>query len=246
MSEERITVNVQTGTGEILRIVATVLLFGGAGAVAWSVAQGQHAEIAATGMTLMIVMVAKLMYRRGLVRLPSTSGGEDFAATRGMIAQVSGEYQRWLAGTSMPALTLIAIAYALAFLLLRTAVSAAFSVFQNLWIAGGFAAIVGAIVVFPSLLPSILSSLKRKGVVTTPTEPATRLAPPPAPAAATSAPTEPATRLAPPPAPAAATSAAPLIQEAAPAPVHGQVPTSTPPRRVVRRVVTADAEGRDE
>lgn len=212
MSEERITVNVQTGTGEILRIVATVLLFGGAGAVAWSVAQGQHAEISATGMTLMIVMMAKLMYRRGLVRLPSTSGGEDFAATRGMIAQVSGEYQRWLAGTSMPALTLIAIGYALAFLLLRAAVSAAFSVFQNLWVAGGCAAIVGAIVVFPSLLPSILTSLKRKGVVTTP------VAPTPAP---------------------------PAVQEAATAPVHGQVPTSAPPRRVVRRVVTTETERRD-
>lgn len=213
MSEERITVNVQTGTGEILRIVATVLLFGGAGAVAWSVAQGQHAEIAATGMTLMIVMMAKLMYRRGLVRLPSTGGGEDFAATRGMIAQVSGEYQRWLAGTSMPALTLIAIGYALAFLLLRAAVSAAFSVFQNLWVAGGCAAIVGAIVVFPSLLPSILASLKRKGVVT--------------------------------PVPPAPTPAPPAVQEAATAPAHGHMPTSAPPRRVVRRVATTEREGRD-
>ncbi|GAC78778.1 hypothetical protein SAMN04488550_2906 [Gordonia malaquae] len=206
-TNQPITVNVQSGAGEVLRIVSTILLFGGAGAVAWSVAQGAHAELAATGMTLMIVMMVKLMYRRGLVRLPSSDGGDDgFAATKGMIAQVSGEYQRWLAGTSMPALAVISIGYAIAFLVLRAGVSAAFSVFQNLWVAGGVAAMIGAVVVFPSLLPSILGSLKRKGVVGAPVPPTVTatatVQPAPAPTA-TPAPT-PAPQPTPAPAPAPA------------------------------------------
>ncbi|GEE00387.1 hypothetical protein nbrc107696_08330 [Gordonia spumicola] len=211
-NQPNIHVNVQSGTGEVLRIVATVLLFGGAGAVAWSVAQGAHAELAASGMTMMIVMMARLMYARGMVRIPAGSGGDDFTATKSAISQITGEYKKWLAGTSMPALALISIGYAIAFLLLRAAVSAALGVFSNLYVAGGFAAMVGAIVVFPSLLPSILSSLKRKGVVTT--DPNTVQAAP--------------AQQVPAPAPAPQVPVAPVQQDA---------PVAPAPKKIVRRVV---------
>ena len=49
MTDQKIDIHVQSGTGEILRIVATILMFGGAGAIAWSVAQGEYADLAATG-----------------------------------------------------------------------------------------------------------------------------------------------------------------------------------------------------
>ncbi len=169
MSEaQQINVNVNSSAGEILRIVSTVLLFGGAGATAWAFAQGQHKEVATTFMTLMIVMMVKLMYARGMVALPAGSGGEGFATTKSTLNQIAAEYRTWLAGTSMPALAAISIAYAIAFLVLRAATSAAFGVFQNVYVAGGCAAMVGAVVVFPSLVPSMLAGLRRKGVVTTP------------------------------------------------------------------------------
>ncbi len=177
MSDQQINVHVQSGTGEILRIVATLLLFGGAGALAWSVAQGAYAEIAATGFSMMLVMIVKLMYSRGMIRVPAGGGGEDFAATKTMLTQVSSEYRRWLAGTSMPAMVVIAMAYAAGFLILRAGVAAALGVFQNLYIAGGVAAMVGAVVVFPTLVPSMIAGLKRKGVVTAPQpEPAQQVA----------------------------------------------------------------------
>lgn len=163
--QPNINVHVQSGTGEVLRIVSTVLLFGGAGALAWVVAQGPNAEMAASGMTMMIVMMAKLMYARGMVAIPSGSGS-DFTATKSAIAQIAGEYRQWLSGTSMPALALISAGYAVAFLLLRAAVSAGMGVFGNLYVAGAVMAMVGAVVVFPSLVPSIIASLRRKGVVT--------------------------------------------------------------------------------
>ena len=213
-----ITVNVQSGAGELLRIISTILLFGGAGAVAWSVAQGAHREIAATGMTLMIVTMAKLLYARGIIAVPTDGKGDNFTTTKSTVAEIAAEYKSWLAGTSMPALAAISIAYACGFLVLRAGVSAGFSVFSNLWVAGGAAAMVGALVVFPSLIPSILASLKRKGVVT-----------------AAPAPTVQTTVVAAPVVTAPAPAPAPVAQ---PAPAPAPIPTPTPaPRRVVRRVV---------
>ncbi|MGI6795723.1 hypothetical protein [Gordonia sihwensis] len=139
-------------------------------------------------MTMMIVMMVRLMYARGMVALPSGTSGDGFATTKSTLAQIANEYKVWLAGTSMPAMAAIAAAYAVAFLVMRAGVSAALGVFSNLYIAGGAAAMVGAIVVFPSLLPSMIGSLRRKGVVTTPpaTTPAP-VAPQPAPAPAPAA-----------------------------------------------------------
>ena len=103
MSTPNVHVNVQTGTGEILRIVSTILLFGGAGVVAWRVAQGPNAEMAASGFTMMLVMMVRLMYARGLVALPS-GNGDGFKTTKSTVAQIGAEYRQWLAGTSMPAM----------------------------------------------------------------------------------------------------------------------------------------------
>lgn len=208
MSEQQINVHVQSSASEILRIVATVLMFGGAGVVAWKVAQGPNAEMAASGMTMMIVMMVRLMYSRGMIAIPTNGSGSDFTATKSTIAQIGAEYRQWLAGTSMPALAAIAAGYAIAFLVMRAAIAAALGAFQNMYIAGGTAAMVGAVVVFPSLLPSMISSLRRKGVVTTP------------------------------PAPAQAVQQAPAAPVAPqPAPVQAPAPAAEPAPKVVRRVV---------
>ncbi|WP_299487247.1 hypothetical protein [uncultured Gordonia sp.] len=187
MSTPNVHVNVQTGTGEILRIVSTILLFGGAGVVAWRVAQGPNAEMAASGFTMMLVMMVRLMYARGLVALPS-GNGDGFKTTKSTVAQIGAEYRQWLAGTSMPAMAAIAAGYAVAFLVMRAGIAAALGAFQNVYIAGGTAAMVGAIVVFPSLLPNMIAGMRRKGVVTTPPAttpaPAAPVAPQPAPAPA--------------------------------------------------------------
>lgn len=185
-------VHVQTGTTEVLRIVATILFFGGVGAVAWSFAQGQYADVAATGMTMTIVMMVKLLYSRGMIAVPSNNGQDQFAVTKGNVQAMLDEYKGWLASTSMPAMALISVLYAVAFLVLRAGIATAFGLFQNIVVAGGFAAVIGALVVFPSLLPGILAGLKRKGVVTdAPASPAPAPAPvvqAPAPVPAQSAP----------------------------------------------------------
>ncbi len=220
--QPNIHVSVQSGTGEVLRIVATLLLFGGAGAIAWSVAQGPNAEMAASGFSMMLVMMIRLAYGAGRITVPARQAAADgdFAVTKSVVAQVAGEYKAALAKANMPIMVLISAAYAIAFLVLRAAVSAALGIFSNLYIAGGCAAMVGAIVVFPSLLPSILASLKRKGVVADP------------------APTPPA---APAPMPQAPVAPAPaVVQQVPPAPEQPRLapePVAAAPKKIVRRVV---------
>jgi hypothetical protein len=78
------------------------------------------------------------------------------------------------------------------FLILRAGVAAALGVFSNVVFAGGAAAMVGALVVFPSLVPNMIRGLRSKGVVTdAPVAPAPAqqvAAPGPAPVAVAGAP----------------------------------------------------------
>ncbi|GAA4741806.1 hypothetical protein [Gordonia alkaliphila] len=185
-TNQPVQVHIQTGTGEILRIVATLLLFGGAGAIAWTVAQGPNAEMAASGLSMMIVMMVKLSYARGRISIPKGDNGTDeFAVTKGVVSQVAGEYAAWMAKASMPVMALIAAGYAIGFLILRAGVAAALGVFSNLYVAGGAAAMAGALVVFPSLVPNMIRGLKSRGVVT---DPVATPAPAPAPVAQAPAP----------------------------------------------------------
>lgn len=228
MSDQQINVHVQSGTGEVLRIVATLLLFGGAGAIAWSVAQGAYKEQAATGLSMMIATMVSSMWARGMIRIPDNGQADHFKANREMAAQLGQEWANWRARMSMPAMAATAAGYAVAFLIMRAAVAAALGVFQNLYIAAGAAAMVGALVVFPSLIPGIIASIKRRGVVAAP-EPvaASRVEP-----QVIAAPVAPAAQAAPSsPAPKAA------------APVTGPTaPDASPRPRVMRRVTNPNQE----
>lgn len=194
-----IHVNVQTGAGEVIRIAATLLMFGGAGALAWAVAQQGYAELAGTGLTVMIIQVLKMMWVNGLIGLPAKgptgeSEDADIKSIRNFIAANYRVLMRYQADSPAPRMVAIAFTYAFGFLILRAGMINALSIFHNVFIAGGAAAILGSVVVMPKLLPSVIGTLKSKGVVrsaltsvteVTPTAPA----PVPVPAPTVSAPT---------------------------------------------------------
>lgn len=160
-------VHVPSAGMEGIRILATVLLFGGAGAIAWQVAQGPNAEMAASGLSMMIVMMLRLSVGAGLLRLPSGKGGDEdeFAANREFAARLIGEYKRALNRANLPVMALVSALYAIGFLMLRAGVASALGIFGNVVIASGASAMVGALVAFPSLLRTMLDPLRRSGVV---------------------------------------------------------------------------------
>ncbi|UDF21567.1 hypothetical protein [Rhodococcus qingshengii] len=189
-----IHVNVQTGAGEVIRIAATLLMFGGAGALAWAVAQNGYAELAGTGLTVMTVQVVKMMWISGLIGLPaksstsSESEDSDIKSIRSFAAANYRVLMKYQADSPAPRMVAIGFMYAVAFLILRAGMVNALSIFQNMIIAGGAAAILGSIVVMPKLLPNVIGTLKAKGVVRV-AQPTTPVAAPQPPTAPVPAPT---------------------------------------------------------
>lgn len=169
-TNQPVQVHIQTGAGEIIRIVATLLAFGGVGVLAWVIAQQGYAEKVATVLAAAVAFIATRLWSRGILAIPTTGGpaaGQDhdvdFLRQVGRSAtNVSGGY---LARASVPMLCLIGLTYGVAFLALRSLIALGLGVFQNLYVAGGAALLLGSIVVLPSLFPSMLSSLKAKGIV---------------------------------------------------------------------------------
>lgn len=164
-----IHVNVQTGAGEVIRIAATLLMFGGAGALAWAVAQQGYAELAGTGLTVMTVQLVKMMWINGLIGLPvkspTSSEDSDIKSIRSFVAANYRVLMKYQSDSPAPRMVAIAFTYAVVFLILRAGMINALTVFQNVVIAGGAAAILGSIVVMPKLLPNVIGTLKAKGVV---------------------------------------------------------------------------------
>ncbi|MFT4086199.1 MAG: hypothetical protein QM658_03440 [Gordonia sp. (in: high G+C Gram-positive bacteria)] len=165
-------INIQTGAGEIVRIVATLLLCGAVGMVGWALAEAGWLEVASTAVTMFAMQLMLLSARAGIIALPAKSGEESFAETKGIVRKVAAEYTAWLGRSNMLRLALIALAYTVGFLLVRQGVSAALTVFSNMWIAGAASAALASIIIAPKLVPGIFAGLKSKGVVTTGRPPA--------------------------------------------------------------------------
>lgn len=162
----QVNVHIAGGAAEVIRLVATLMLFGGAGAIGWAVAHTGYAELAGSGLSVMLVTSAKLMWHRGMITVPSSGNADGFAETRNAMQRITAEWGTWSARASMPAIVAISIAYALAFLALRAGVIQALTVFRNPWIAGGASAIAGAFVVMPRLIPGMIAAFKSKGAPT--------------------------------------------------------------------------------
>lgn len=169
-----VNVHIQTGAGEIVRIVATLLMFGGAGMLVWAVGQGPMAEYASIAASASLVFFCGRLWSRGVIGVPTATATAATQAGRGdadaeflrqvarSASSVSGGY---LQRCPIPILLLISVGYGIAFLVVREGVSAAMHVFRNLWIAGGVSLLLGSLVVMPSLFPSMFASLRRSGVI---------------------------------------------------------------------------------
>lgn len=232
----QLDLNMQSGATEIIRLVATILFFGGIGCLAWAVADGGYAELAGTGVTVMGAQLLRQMWNKGVITAPKSSGEENFAESKALLARIADEYKVWMARSTVLRMVLVAFVYAVLFLVVRAGVVKGLTVFENIYIAGSVGAVIGAFVVAPSFLQTYLAPLKSKGYVNTEAlkyQATTQAAP--APTQTADQPTvEPTTEPAPKVArqPVARPVSEPAAEPAAPA-----APTQQPPKKVVRRVV---------
>ncbi|WOC14318.1 hypothetical protein [Gordonia sp. MP11Mi] len=162
---QQIEINMSSGASEIVRLVATVLFFGGVGVLAWTIADTGYAELAGTGVTVMLAQVVRQLWAKGVLTTPDASGEETFGETKALAARIADEYRMWMGKGGPLQIVLVAFAYAVAFLVVRAGVVSALTVFQNLYVAGACGALIGAFIVAPGFWRAYTDPLKKRGVI---------------------------------------------------------------------------------
>lgn len=156
--EPKVIVNIDNNS-RIYQIVATLLAISAVGMLAYALAENGWLDIAATGLTMFMVQLIKLLFVNGLIRIPKGKG--EFSESAGLLATLLKDFQRWQANSPIWRLALLAFGYTLAFMLARWAMRGALAVFTNIWVAGAFAALLGSIIIFPQLFSKAATRLKK-------------------------------------------------------------------------------------
>ena len=157
----QVVVNIEQNN-RIYQIVATLLLCGAIGMVAYALAKNGWLELAATMLTMFLVQLTTLLFRNGVIGLPEKQDDSAFKGTKGLLRTMAADFRQWQARSPIWRLAALAAAYTLGFMLCRAGVSLALTVFTNMWIAGAAAAFLASLIIFPSLLGNATKFLTDK------------------------------------------------------------------------------------
>lgn len=157
---QNIVVNVTSGQRGY-QIIATLLLCGALGAVAWALAENGWIEMAATSLTMFLVQLTRMLFSNGLLCLPESGEGE-FKGTVGLVKTMAAEYRNWMGKSPIWRLVIMAAAYTVVFMVARFIVTWALGVFTNIWIAGAACAVVASLIIFPSLIGDAVKAVSGK------------------------------------------------------------------------------------
>lgn len=157
----KVVVNIEQNN-RIYQIVATLLLCGAIGMVAFALAKNGWLEIAATMLTVFLVQLCRLLFQNGVIGLPEKQSDDAFKGTKGLLRTMAADFRVWQARSPVWRLAALATAYTLGFMLLRWAMGLALGVFTNIWIAGAAAAFLASLIIFPSLIGNAAKYLTDK------------------------------------------------------------------------------------
>lgn len=149
-----VNVEIKIENNRPYQILATLLLCGAIGMVAYALAKNGWLELAATMLTMFLIQLTRMLFMNGIIGLPERQGDDDFEGTKGLLRTLAADFRVWQAKSAIWRLALLAAAYTLGFMLARAAMTFALGVFTNVWIAGAAAALLASVIIFPSLLGS--------------------------------------------------------------------------------------------
>lgn len=147
----QVVVNIEQNN-RIYQIIATLLLCGAIGMVAYALAKNGWLEIAATMLTMFLVQLTTLLFKNGIIGLPEKQDDSAFKGTKGLLRTMAADFREWQARSPIWRLAALATGYTLAFMLARSGISWALTVFTNVWVAGAAAAFLASLIIFPSLI----------------------------------------------------------------------------------------------
>lgn len=152
--------NQQRNTWDIL---GTLALLGGCGAIVYVAIGSSWAELVATGLVLFATMLFQLLFSRGLIKKPESTGEvRYFGKTGALVRQKIAEGKaRWLR-SPFSVLATVAIAYTVGILLVRAFALSSLAVFNNIIVLCGAIAIVVAMIFSPQIITSKIKMLREK------------------------------------------------------------------------------------
>lgn len=160
-----ITVNVDSGAKQIVRILGTISLCGFVGFMAYALAQHGWLERGATLMTAFLYMFVRLMLNHGLLDVSGLrKKTQHFDNSRNVLTVLWTDFQKWMASTTYLMLGALAAAYAVSFLIVREIISSALTVFTNQWVAIACACLLGTLIISPGLIGQAISKMKKMRV----------------------------------------------------------------------------------
>lgn len=150
-------INRSAGSAHVWHVAGTVLLVGAIFSLAWALSQAGMLDLAATGVAYFAVT-----FMRQLGVGLATAAPREFEGSANLIRQLQTDFARWLAARSVVAHALIAVAYTVAFLLSRAALSAILTVIASPWVALAVGLALAAAVASPSLISSLFDVVGRR------------------------------------------------------------------------------------
>lgn len=136
------------------QVGATMLLVGALFSLAWALSQAGLLDLAATGTAFFAVTLARQMGLGLTGRVP-----REFQGTARMIDQARSDFAAWIAARTLLSHALIAVAYTVAFLLLRAAMTATLTVIASPWLALAVGLALAAAVASPLLIRSLIETV---------------------------------------------------------------------------------------
>lgn len=157
-----VTINLQSDATRIYNIIGTFLLCGSVGMLAYAAVQQGWIEIAATLITSFLFQFTRLLFANGLLKIPEAGENTEFRETRTMLQTVIAEYKQWQSRSPMWRLTMLAIAYAILFLVARWIMLHVVAVVTNIWVAAALMCLLAMVIIAPNLIAEFVRKLTKK------------------------------------------------------------------------------------
>ncbi|OBA39002.1 hypothetical protein [Gordonia sp. 852002-51296_SCH5728562-b] len=152
---------------ELIRILAVLMACGAVVMGGYAFAQAGWLDEAGSAITVFFATYVRLMAGNRLL-LPSDAEDADFKRIRGAFGDAVDDYEEFLAKRKGLALAMIALGYAVVFLVFRQLMITALAVFNNVWVLGMIGLGVAAILTMPRLVVTTRDLLKHMSDDVTP------------------------------------------------------------------------------
>lgn len=156
-------ITVQSNANRVFEVVGTLLGCGALGMIAYALAEYGWLEVAATGLTMFAAQWIRLMASSGVMPFSNRSKSdeeEDFAKSKGIIKTFMADLAAWQAKSPMWRLAGLALLYTVIFMIARSCVSIALTVFASPWIAGAAAMLVAMVIIGPDQIIRLVKKIK--------------------------------------------------------------------------------------